>query len=153
MQFADLMKLFREGQNEGRKRGYVTQGACDAEGIRRVVEALRDEIVYAPAFAEDILDKILASDGVKGTHGSPELDEDARKLEAMGQDAGPTVQDLFPEVFAPAAAPVCEWTPQDEGPAHEIWKTGCGTRYERNHSPGWCGRCGKPIKFKSEAAR
>lgn len=45
MQFADLMKLFREGQNEGRKKGYVTQGACDAEGLRAVVVALRDEML------------------------------------------------------------------------------------------------------------
>lgn len=28
------------------------------------------------------------------THGSPELDEDAAKLEAMGQDPGPTVEEL-----------------------------------------------------------
>ncbi len=61
-----------------------------------IVKNLRDE---------QTIDEILASDGVDkaGTHGSPELDEDARKLEAMGQDAGPTVQDLFPEVFVPAA--------------------------------------------------
>jgi hypothetical protein len=62
MQFADLMELFREGQNEGRKRGYVTQGACDATGIRAVVTAIQNE------FREDYgvwerFSKILASDG------------------------------------------------------------------------------------------
>lgn len=31
---------------------------------------------------------------VSSLHGSPELDADAAKLEAMGQDAGPTLQDL-----------------------------------------------------------
>lgn len=30
----------------------------------------------------------------RGTHGSPELDEDACKLEAMGADPGPTFQEL-----------------------------------------------------------
>lgn len=29
------------------------------------------------------------------THGSPELDEDALKLEAMGADPGPTLDDIF----------------------------------------------------------
>ena len=28
------------------------------------------------------------------THGSKELDEDAAKLEALGQDAGPTMSDI-----------------------------------------------------------
>lgn len=30
------------------------------------------------------------------THGSPELDEDARKLEAMGADPGPTMAEGEP---------------------------------------------------------
>ena len=73
-------------------------------GIRAVVEALRDVLAKRwTTEGYEVMNEILASDGVKGTHGSPELDEDARKLEAMGQDAGPTVQDLFPEVFVPAA--------------------------------------------------
>ncbi len=29
-----------------------------------------------------------------GTHGSPELDEDARKLQALGADPGPTISDI-----------------------------------------------------------
>lgn len=45
MQFADLMTLFREGQNEGRKRGYVMQGSCDAEGIRFVLRALHGKFL------------------------------------------------------------------------------------------------------------
>jgi len=73
-------------------------------GLKAVVEALRDDatsrantMMWDGRDFEDFFDEILASDG---THGSPELDEDARKLEALGQDAGPTVQDLFPEAFA-----------------------------------------------------
>ena len=53
-----------------------------------------------------------------------------------------------PEAPATDPAPaVCVWTPQDEGPAHEIWKTGCGTMYERAKSTGWCNKCKAPIKF------
>ena len=68
MQFADLMKLFREGQNEGRKRGYVTQGACDAEGVTAIVRALRDEISMNCTLDDDYsvyrwLDKILGDAG------------------------------------------------------------------------------------------
>lgn len=38
------------------------------------------------------------SDG--DTHGSPELDADARKLEAMGRDAGPTLAEIeLPVVY------------------------------------------------------
>jgi hypothetical protein len=107
MEFAQLMTLFRDGQNEGRKRGYVTQGACDADGIRAVVRALRDEIASKTLTyaldgneVEDLFNEILGDEpgpekAAGSTHGSPELDEDARKLEAMGQDAGLTLEDLF----------------------------------------------------------
>jgi hypothetical protein len=123
-------------------------------GIRAVVEALRDELsgnwidCSHCGNNDRLFREILASDGVEaGTHGSPELDEDARKLEAMGQDAGPTVQDLFPEVFTPAAAPsVCEWT--DLGPE---WSSSCKVRFGAFASMKgrfFCPSCGKPIKFK-----
>lgn len=39
MELADLMRIFREAQNEERKRGALTQGACDAAGILAVVGA------------------------------------------------------------------------------------------------------------------
>lgn len=40
-----------------------------------------------------------------GTHGSPELDADAAYIEAMGGDAGPTLQDLGLAPSPPAAPP------------------------------------------------
>jgi hypothetical protein len=98
MEFAQLMTLFRDGQNEGRKRGYVTQGACDAEGIRAIVRALRDGCpsISGHEYINEILGDEPGPEKAAGsTHGSPELDEDARKLEAMGQDAGLTLEDLF----------------------------------------------------------
>jgi hypothetical protein len=42
-----------------------------------------------------VLNAYVLADLQAPTHGSPELDEDAAKLEAMGQDAGPTFEDLF----------------------------------------------------------
>lgn len=102
MTLDDLLDEFKrtvERQPWSSALGYDAHRA----GIRAVVEALRDACYGCEHHL--LWDEILASDGVDkaGTHGSPELDEDARKLEAMGQDAGPTVQDLFPEVFVPAA--------------------------------------------------
>lgn len=131
----------------------------DDAGVRAVVTALRDEMCGAQSDDErspitldteqlwQEFQEILASDG---THGSPELDEDARKLEAMGQDAGPTVQDLFPEAFAPAAAPVCEWTPRK----YEMgfYATPHGIKFKDRRYDN-CGICGLPIAIKSEAAR
>lgn len=75
-------------------------------GIRAVVTALRDEM--SPHFPPSVgiaFNFILGGAGDQaGTHGSPELDEDARKLEAMGQDAGMTLQDLIPEAYLTPAA-------------------------------------------------
>lgn len=61
MQLSDLMQLFREGQNEGRKRGYVMQGACDAEGIRAVIAAISVEVAKRgePAQVDKLFDEIL----------------------------------------------------------------------------------------------
>jgi len=94
---ADRMGLCPSGVEMGRAR------------TKAIVEALRPRLelyLYtvhqdvteksAKAFADGFINEILASDG---THGSPELDADARKLEAMGQDAGPTVPDVFPEIM------------------------------------------------------
>jgi hypothetical protein len=113
MTFDELMKVYDKAASNVAFLQY--EGPDHRAGIRAVVEALRDEwfpqsepprtITVEERWFLNRLNEILASDGVDkaGTHGSPELDEDARKLEAMGQDAGPTVQDLFPEVFVPAA--------------------------------------------------
>ena len=57
--------------------------------IAAVVRALRDETEMRSCACRFWLDEILGDAGEKvGTHGTPELDEDARKLEAMGQDPG-----------------------------------------------------------------
>ncbi|MFO0450260.1 MAG: hypothetical protein ACK52I_16630 [Pseudomonadota bacterium] len=152
MTLDDLLDAFKrtvERQPFSGKLGYDARLA----GIRAVVEALRDEM-RQECYSSEVdyfLKEILASDGVEGTHGSPELDEDARKLEAMGQDAGPTVQDLFPEVFVPAAAPVCEWT----GWATRFPMAGCNlsaTYVHRDYRGGdMCPLCGKSIKFKEDS--
>jgi transcriptional regulator with XRE-family HTH domain len=39
------------------------------------------------------------------THGSPELDADAAKLEAMGADPGPTLEDIIPLAAAAGGVP------------------------------------------------
>jgi hypothetical protein len=93
-----------------------------------------------------------------GTHGSPELDEDAFKLQAMGKDPGMTIEEFLDEHFKPPAtdpAPVCKWTlntlPEPDGGSH--YETSCGdawcrwynTPKEDNYS--YCPSCGKPIKF------
>ena len=77
----------------------------------------------------------------KGTHGSPELDEDAQKLAAMGQDPGAT--------FAADPAPaVCEWTPDDFGRVR-YWQPSCSRSAlgAGADEKGNCYICGKLIKF------
>jgi len=118
-------------------------------GIRAVVEALRDEMYQIFRLdaikADKFWNEILTSDG--GTHGSPELDEDARKLEAMGQDAGLT--------FAPAAdkrewSPVCLWRVISKTYGGDLdCKTGC-KQWAIGFSPKntVCPSCGKTIVFK-----
>lgn len=146
----DLAKVFRAGlfdylgQNPD---ATVTEG--DRAGIAAVVRAVRDEIVedgnckYCVATTA-MYNEILGDAGEKvGTHGSPELDEDARKLEAMGQDPGMTLEELL----APAtdAAPdVCVWIDQVKGMA---W-AGCNNKlYPIKSAVNGCNGCGKPIKF------
>lgn len=92
MTLEDIEGIFNKAAFDGERQ---FGGLDHRAGIRAVVEALRDELLPPKQKASDRVDKA-------GTHGSPELDEDARKLEAMGQDAGMTLQDLFPEVFEPA---------------------------------------------------
>jgi hypothetical protein len=84
MTLLDLVKIYRAAF-WGVKRA---EDDGDSAGIRAVVTALRDEFgrIMEPSDdwnrmgIVDVFNEILASDGVKsGTHGSPELDEDARK--------------------------------------------------------------------------
>jgi hypothetical protein len=56
--------------------------------------------------------------GSPGTHGSPELDEDAAKLEAMGADPGATLEDL-------AIAPPGYYKRVHNG-RWQVWCDGCG---------------------------
>lgn len=65
-------------------------------GLRNGSTGPADEPAVTPAEERMIfgapINRTLAE--VEGTHGSPELDADAEKLVAMGQDPGPTLEDL-----------------------------------------------------------
>lgn len=112
------------------------------EGVKAVVEALRDEL-RREWFLDDSgleaverwMNEILASDGV----------------EAEGYTGG--MNDL--NVTPAAASDVCEWTPYiDEPLGSNWWRTCSGVRHRYTfdgHHP--CASCGKLISFKSEAAR
>ena len=65
-------------------------------------------------------------DQYRPTHGSPELDEDAVKLEAMGQDAGPTLADVSPGGWV---------IPDDPSVVADYWLT----RREADTKPGYGG--------------
>ena len=116
-------------------------------GIIAIVRALRDEMASGTAW--HALNEILGDAGEKvGTHGSPELDEDARKLEAMGQDPGMTLEELLAPATAPAPA-VCEWVKGETGGV----RPSCSDIYE--YAPyvareGVCPECKAPIKFTEE---
>lgn len=147
MTIDDLMKAFDLAHKAHSRRA----------GIEAVVRALRDEMASGTAW--HAINEILGDAGEKvGTHGSPELDEDAFKLQAMGKDPGMTIEEFLDEHFKPPAtdpAPVCKWTlntlPEPDGGSH--YETSCGdawcrwynTPKEDNYS--YCPSCGKPIKF------
>ncbi|TXH44459.1 MAG: hypothetical protein E6Q97_32525 [Desulfurellales bacterium] len=118
------------------------------EGIRAVVEALRDEMTLGwedcrpwgdVSDVNKFMNKILASDGVEAAGASTREDE-------VGARTPPG---------SPAAAPdeVCEWTPISEVDGITHYSTvHCVT----NDSIRWrtrdeCVFCGKPIKFKEAA--
>ena len=63
--------------------GYVCL-RCEAESEEREAELERQEAMYAEPKLPPI----------NGTHGSHELDEDAAKLLALGEDPGPTLDDI-----------------------------------------------------------
>ena len=144
MTVEDLMMIYDAAIGGARRMGQQHR-----VGVTAIVRALRDELNRVDwdlhESAIEVLDEILGSDaGEKvGTHGSPELDEDARKLEAMGQDPGMTLEELL----APAtdAAPdVCVWIDQVKGMA---W-AGCNNKlYPIKSAVNGCNGCGKPIKF------
>jgi len=116
-------------------------------GIRAVVEALRDEL-RREWFLDDSglesverwMNEILASDGVEA---EPTVGQ--RLIKAAKEAAAIAKGEV------PAAAPVCEWT--DLGPE---WSSSCKVRFGAFASTKgrfFCPSCGKPISFKSEAAR
>lgn len=122
-------------------------------GIRAVVEALRDEMTLGweddrpwgdVADVKKFLNKILASDGEEKAAGGS-----ARKDETY---AGAGALKVPVTASAPAAAPVCVWTRIDE----DVLESGCdpdGWTYNPEIKRDTCPQCGKPISFKSEAAR
>ena len=157
MQFADLMKLFREGQNEGRKRGYVTQGACDAEGVTAIVRALRDEMQFHSGMAWERLNEILGDAGEKVAE-MPDLPTRTVQLTGVTKSRRPDIQfepatDAAPAFYAgqdpkislntDAAPAVCVW--EDGG----MWMTTqCGRRFGYTASGlRVCPNCKAPIKF------
>lgn len=72
-------------------RIHAASKAINADGTWRQKRGVAPELV---ATVETQLRGVMAVP-VPDTHGSPELDEDAAKLEAMGGDAGPTMGDIF----------------------------------------------------------
>jgi hypothetical protein len=71
---------------------------CDQPLKRKAVEFVLEAITYGHEHGFIVAPSSVENNQPKG-HGSPELDQDAAKLEAMGQDAGPTLDDL---TFCPA---------------------------------------------------
>jgi len=123
--------------------------ATAEDSMRVVVRALRDETRHMTLnrdSLEELFTQILGDAGEKvGTHGSPELDEDARKLEAMGQDPGMTLEELL-EPATDAAPAVCVWT----GEEYVTYSTSCESEHDvdpHKAPPTYCPSCGKPIAF------
>lgn len=154
MTIDDLVTIFETTKGTGPEWVSGDDAVAAVRNLRRdkiaaVVRALRDEMTKLGAlefqdswavlrkFGEILND---AGDEKVGTHGSPELDDDARKLEAMGQDTGATLA-------AEPAPAVCEWT--DSGGM--LWATECGQSYgafvSRFGKDAYCPRCNKTIKF------
>jgi hypothetical protein len=128
------------------------------EGIRAVVEALRDEMfcnrplrnASVGHHCQEVFNEILASDD-DGKAAGCSTREDGRDCSPVGarpQDAQST----------PAAAPVCQWTKLHS--VRNDYRINCAPDPSHVYHPAdkWlagtvCPCCGKPISFKSEAAR
>jgi len=118
------------------------------EGVAAILTALRNEISRSNDHDLDYsvsryIDEILASEGVKAepTVGQ-RLIKAAKEAAAIAKGEAP-------------AAPVCVWTKSPlrlyEHSASILYRTGCGADFFYNYKQ--CQGCGKPISFKSEAAR
>jgi hypothetical protein len=73
-------------------------------------------------------------DAMTGTHGSPELDADAEKLQELGADPGPTQEELEAQLFQ-------DRTPIDPGMAEEPVTIVGDHRFERDLGRVRCEDC------------
>ena len=149
----DLMKVFQCAIVDDAIAHRGNLDNLDRAGIRAVVERLRDEMTLGweddrpwgdVADVKKFLNEILASDGEEKAAGGS-----ARKDETY---AGAGALKVPVTASAPAAAPVCVWTRIDE----DVLESGCdpdGWTYNPEIKRDTCPQCGKPISFKSEAAR
>jgi len=122
--------------------GGWSAAAAERYALRRVVEALRDEIFDARGNASygslaifDLFNEILASDGVEAAGGSTREDERAGHHHSL----------------CTPAADFCEWTTSPV--ALGFCSAGCQPHNAFVRPINNCHLCGKPISFKSEAAR
>jgi len=143
MTFQDLLKAYDAGYMRGMCGG---SGAARNEGIRAVVEALRDEIKGERGWGLDLLDcemifdEILASDGVEAAGGSTR--EDGRQ-----SDAVVSLYTATDGLSCTPAADFCEWEK-----LRTSWgfRTSCSTKWLMNENYGGdtCPLCEKAIKYK-----
>ncbi len=168
MTFEELMGVAHAAV---RKAGRSTEFS-DRVMVRAVVTALRDELSKCDwdegENMIDALNEILTSDGVEAAGGdnsgeivtspaaAPITAEDWLSL-AKGTafeahaSVGETKGFVFTETTPAAAPDVCVWT--DLGPE---WSSSCKVRFGAFASTKgrfFCPSCGRPISFKSEAAR
>jgi hypothetical protein len=145
MRLKDIVELYRRASFDPN----IHKHPNVEQGLRAVVEALRDEIAQMErevaavmtngvVSGSGILDEILASDGeVKAAGASTRKDEVGARTPAS----------------SPAAAPVCVWANMA---GRNTYMTDCGRYFGPYHAgdkePGKkCHGCGKPISFKDAA--
>jgi len=158
MTLDELEKAFVDGCYRSilTNREDLPEKAHRRAGIRAVVLAIRDEIGLDPGYCDECKDnkklfrEILASDGVEAAVDRTVYGMSVSKIISDGIVTRIDPVDMYKE---PAAAPVCEWT--HGFTAHENrkwWRGTCGWSFYGTPPFENC-KCGKPIKFKSEAAR
>lgn len=147
----DIVKMLRKIEGTSLPisvwKHHVLRAAREIEQSRIDLQEYCRDVVALTAERDRLKDEVgRLRNKTTGTHGTPELDEDARKLEAMGQDPGAT--------FATDPAPVCEWTRTPWGrspsasPLDALYIPRCDADYLCNvPGSGMCHRCGKPIGF------
>lgn len=140
----DLIMVFEKARAEAAPFPQHHEDGLYA-GIAAVIRAVRDEMSNNWIDCSHCEQNTKLFNEILGDAGDEAADTVAQAVEPLEirevTGASPVRTAAAPD------APVCEWTPQDEGPAHEIWKTACGTMYERAKSTGWCNKCKAPIEF------